>query len=148
MTPQTRAEASAAAMLAEDAASRAMGICLDHVSPGRARCVLRVGAEHLNGHGICHGGIIFTLADTAFAVACNSYNQKVVAQHNSISYLAPAAPGADLVAEATEVARAGRSGLYDVIVRDGDTVIAVFRGASRVISGAHFAEPAPTAPGP
>lgn len=100
MDPQTRAEACAAAMLAEDAASRGLGITPNRVAPGAASCALHVCPAHLNGHGICHGGIIFTLADTAFALACNSYNQKVVAQHNTISYLAPGRAGARLVAEA------------------------------------------------
>lgn len=137
MDPQTLAEASAAAMLDEDAASRGMGIALVQVRPGRARCSLVVRADHLNGHGICHGGVIFTLADTAFAVACNSYNQRVVAQHNSISYLAPARSGQELIAEAVEVSRSGRSGIYDVTVTQGETVVAVFRGASRQVQGQH-----------
>jgi acyl-CoA thioesterase len=145
MDPQTRAEACADAMLAADAASRRLGITLDRVAPGAATCVLEVGDGHLNGHGICHGGIIFTLADTAFAVACNSYNHKAVAQHNTISYLAPGREGARLVAEAVEVSRSGRSGIYDVTVHDGVTVIALFRGASRLIGGQHVAEDA--APG-
>lgn len=143
MTPQTRAEASAAAMLAEDAASRSLGIMLEQVAPGMASCSLRVEARHLNGHGICHGGFIFTLADTAFAVACNSYNQKAVAQHNTISYLAPGRAGAVLLAEAVEVSRSGRSGIYDVTVRDGATIIALFRGASRQIGGTHVPEDSP-----
>ncbi|WP_424966462.1 hydroxyphenylacetyl-CoA thioesterase PaaI [Dinoroseobacter sp. S375] len=137
MDPQTLAEASAAAMLDEDAASRGMGIALVQVRPGAARCHLMVRADHLNGHGICHGGVIFTLADTAFAVACNSYNQRVVAQHNSISYLAPARSGEELIAEAVEVSRSGRSGIYDVTVTQGETVVAVFRGASRQVQGQH-----------
>lgn len=140
MDPQTRAEACAAAMLEEDAASRGMGILLEEVRPGHARCSLQVRADHLNGHGICHGGVIFTLADTAFAVACNSYNARVVAQHNSISYLAPATLGTTLIAEAEEVSRAGRSGIYDVRVLQGETLIAVFRGASRQVSGTHLPE--------
>lgn len=140
MDPQTLAEASAAAMLAEDAASRGLGIVVDAVRPGQARCSLEVQPEHLNGHGICHGGVIFTLADTAFAVACNSYNQRVVAQHNSISYLAPAVSGSRLVAEAAEVSRTGRSGIYDVRVLQGDTLIALFRGTSRQVRGTHVPE--------
>lgn len=143
MTPQTRAEASAAAMLAGDAASRSLGITLEEVGPGTACCSLRVEDGHLNGHGICHGGFIFTLADTAFAVACNSYNQKAVAQHNTISYLAPGRAGALLRAEAVEVSRSGRSGVYDVTVRDGATIIALFRGASRQIGGTHVPEDSP-----
>lgn len=140
MKPQDRAEASAAAMLADDAASRSLGITLEHVAPGFAAMTMRIEDWHLNGHGICHGGFIFTLADTAFAVACNSYNRRVVAQHNVITYIAPARSGAHLRAEAIEVSRAGRSGLYDVAVWDGQTKIAEFRGACREISGRHFNE--------
>lgn len=143
MDPQDRAEAVAAAMLEKDTASRVLGIVLDQVAPGLATCSLRVAPDHLNGHGICHGGVIFTLADTAFAVACNSYNQKAVAQHNTISYLKPGRSGALLVAKAQEVARTGRSGIYDVTVFDGTTRIALFRGASRQIEGQHVSEPTP-----
>jgi acyl-CoA thioesterase len=140
MTPQNRAEACAAVMLADDAASRSLGITLEHVAPGFAAMTMRVEDWLLNGHGICHGGFVFTLADTAFAVACNSYNRRVVAQHNVITYLAPGRRGATLRAEAIEVARTGRSGLYDVSVWDAQTKIAEFRGASREIAGRHFDE--------
>lgn len=140
MDPQARAEESAVAMLAKDEASRRLGIALEDVRPGRAVCSMRVTEAHLNGHGMCHGGFLFTLADTAFAVACNSYNQKAVAQHNSISYLAPGRLDAFLVARATEVSRTGRSGIYDVVILDGTTKIAVFRGASRQVGGQHFRE--------
>ncbi|WP_425093035.1 hydroxyphenylacetyl-CoA thioesterase PaaI [Tropicimonas sp. S265A] len=140
MKPQDRAEASAAALLAEDAASRSLGITLEHVAPGFAAMTMRVEDWLLNGHGICHGGFVFTLADTAFAVACNSYNRRVVAQHNVITYLAPGLRGTTLRAEAIEISRTGRSGLYDVSVWDGQTKIAEFRGASREVSGRHFNE--------
>ncbi|MDJ0857735.1 MAG: hydroxyphenylacetyl-CoA thioesterase PaaI [Dinoroseobacter sp.] len=140
MKPQDRAETSAAAMLADDTASRALGITLEHVAPGFAAMTMRVEDWHLNGHGICHGGVIFTLADTAFAVACNSYNRRVVAQHNMITYIAPVESGATLRAEAVEVSRTGRSGLYDVGVWDGQTKVAEFRGASRELDGRHFRE--------
>ncbi|MEM9394046.1 MAG: hydroxyphenylacetyl-CoA thioesterase PaaI [Pseudomonadota bacterium] len=140
MKPKDRAEASAAAMLADDAASRSLGITLEHVAPGFASMTMRVEAWHLNGHGICHGGVIFMLADTTFAVACNSYNRRVVAQHNMITYIAPVQSGATLRAEAIEVSRTGRSGLYDVGVWDGKTKVAEFRGASREVPGRHFNE--------
>ena len=95
----------------------------------------------LNGHKICHGGFIFTLADSCFAFACNSYNQLTVAQQNQITYVAPGKADEQLTARATEVSRTGRSGIYDVIVsgEDGRTV-ALFRGLSRSIKGQHFSE--------
>lgn len=95
--------------------------------------------HHTNGHGICHGGFTFTLADSAFAFACNSYNQVVVAQHNWISFIAPAALGDRLMAQAREITRSGRSGLYDVrVTNQGGKLIAEFRGASRAMKGQHF----------
>lgn len=141
MTPEDRAKRAAAAMWEKDAASRWMGVSLDDVGPGHARLSLTVRPEHLNGHGICHGGVIFTLADTAFAFACNSHNRVAVAQHNSISYLSPGQGGETLTAEAREVSLTGRSGLTDVTVTGGDgRIVALFRGASRQIAGTHFPE--------
>ena len=125
-------------MWADDRASKWLGLSLDAVGPGTATMSMTVAAHHANGHGICHGGFIFTLADSAFAFACNSYNRHAVAQHNTISFLRPGKLGATLIATAREVSLAGRSGIYDVTVRDGDTVIAEFRGASRTIDGQHF----------
>ena len=143
MTPQERAERSAAAMWAGDAASKHLGMTLDATGPGRAALSFTVQPEHLNGHGICHGGYIFTLADSAFAFACNSYNRTVVAQHVSITYLSPARAGERLSAEAAEVSLSGRSGVYDVTVTGGDgRKVALFRGASRQIEGQHFKEEA------
>lgn len=141
MTEQERARRSAEAMMANDAASKWLGARLDEVGPGRAVMSMAVEPHHLNGHGMCHGGFIFALADTAFAFACNSYNQKVVAQHNSISYLTPGQPGERLVATAVEVSRSGRSGVYDVAVTGGDgRQVALFRGGSRQVKGQHFEE--------
>ncbi|SPH24656.1 Acyl-coenzyme A thioesterase PaaI [Defluviimonas aquaemixtae] len=141
MTPQDRAERSAATMWAGDAASKLLGMTLDAVGPGRAVLSFTVGPEHLNGHGICHGGYIFTLADSAFAFACNSYNRIVVAQHNAITYLSPGREGERLKAEAVEVSLNGRSGTYDVTVTGGDgRKVALFRGASRQVEGQHFEE--------
>jgi acyl-CoA thioesterase len=98
-----------------------------------------VEKHHTNGHDICHGGFIFALADSAFAFACNSYNQVAVAQHNTISFIAPSFQGDRLTAVAREVTRNGRSGLYDVRVTNQDgRLIAELRGASRVIKGTHF----------
>lgn len=141
MTPQERAERSAEAMFAADRASPWFGMSKPQVAPGRARMTLKVEAHHCNGHDICHGGVIFALADSTFAFACNSYNAATVAQHNSISFLAPARAGDTLAAEAAEVSRSGRSGLYDVTVRNQDgLLVAAFRGASRTIRGQNFEE--------
>jgi len=141
MTPQERAEKSAAAMWADDGASQWLGMSLDHVAPGAAVLSMEIGPQHLNGHGMCHGGIIYALADSAFAFACNSYNRQVVAQQNSITYLSPGQLGERLTATAREVALSGRSGIYDVSVTAPDgRVVAEFRGGSRQIKGRHFEE--------
>ena len=141
MTPEERANRSAAAMRTKDRAADWFGHEIVAVGPGTATLRMRVAEHHLNGHAICHGGVIFTLADTAFAYACNSHNRLVVAQHNTISYLAPGKPGEVLTAEAVEVSRAGRSGIYDVTVTGEDgRKVALFRGASRQIDGQHFEE--------
>ncbi len=147
MTDQERAEQAAAAMWAADNASQALGMVLESIAPGRAVFTMKVAQNMLNGHGFCHGGYIFTLADTAFAFACNSYNLSNVAQHNSISYLNPVQPDETLRAEAFEVSRAGRSGIYDVCVtgKDGRQV-AQFRGHSRQVRGTLFEETTSTMP--
>jgi acyl-CoA thioesterase len=139
MTPEEIARRSADAMWARDDASKWLGARLDAVGPGTASMSMMVERHHTNGHDICHGGFIFTLADSAFAFACNSYNQVAVAQHNTISFIAPSFQGDRLTAIAREVTRNGRSGLYDVrVTNQDDRLIAEFRGASRVIKGAHF----------
>lgn len=141
MTPQDRAERSAAAMWATDAASKWLGITLDAVGPGTATMSLEVQDHHLNGHLICHGGYIFTLADSTFAYACNSYNAITVAQQNSVTYLSPGQPGERLTASAVESARTGRSGVYDITVTGSDgRKVALFRGLSRTIKGYNFEE--------
>lgn len=141
MTPQERAEKSAAAMWDADAASKWLGMRLDAIGPGTATLSFQVQAHHLNGHKICHGGYISTLADSAFAFACNSYNKVTVAQENSITYLSPGRPNERLVAKAVEIARQGRSGVYDVTVTGDDgRMVAVFRGLSRTIKGQNFEE--------
>jgi len=141
MTPEERAERSAAAMWETDAASKWLGMSLDAVGPGTCTMSFQVEPHHLNGHKICHGGYIFTLADSAFAFACNSYNTLTVAQENSITFLAPGQPGERLTAIATEAARTGRSGVYDVTVTGSDgRKIALFRGLSRTIKGQLFEE--------
>jgi len=141
MTPEDRARRAAEAMWTTDAASAWVGLRLDDVGPGTARMSLTLRDEHMNGHGICHGGFIFTLADSAFAFACNSHNRVAVAQHNSISYLSPGQNGEMLIAEAREVSLTGRLGITDVVVTGGDgRQVALFRGASRQIKGTHFNE--------
>ena len=144
MTPQERAEKSAEAMWTRDRSSKWRGARLDSVGPGTAVMSFEVEDHHLNGHDICHGGFIFTLADSTFAFACNSYNQATLAQQNSITYVSPGRGGERLTATAVEVSRMGRSGIYDVTVTapDGRTV-ALFRGLSRTIKGQNFEEDTP-----
>lgn len=134
--PQALAEACAAAMWAEDRASAGLGMELLSVAPGHASLAMRVRDDMTNGHGSCHGGFIFALADSAFAFACNAHDVRAVAQHCSVTFLSPGRLGDRLVAEAVERVREGRSGLYDVTVRDGEgRPIAEFRGHSRTIGG-------------
>ena len=124
-------------MLADDAATRALDISLDRIGPGEAVAAMTVRPDMLNGHRTCHGGYIFTLADTAFAFACNSRNRRAVAQQCSVTFLAPAREGDRLTAHATERHLVGRSGVYDVAVSSGAGPIAEFRGLSRTVSGFH-----------
>jgi acyl-CoA thioesterase len=132
--PQALAQRSAAAMYEADLASRHLGIEIDHVAPGQATARMVVRDTMINGHDICHGGYVFLLADTAFAFACNTYGPTTVAATCGITFLAPAHLGDELIAQATERHRAGRSGIYDVTVRLPDTtVIAEFRGQSRTL---------------
>lgn len=139
MTPQELAEACAQAMWNDDSASQRLGMTLDHVAPGEATLSMTVTDAMLNGHGNCHGGYMFTLADSAFAFACNGYNQLAVAQHCSITYLTPGRKGDRLTAAAREVSRRGRSGIYDIRIanQDGEPV-AEFRGHSRTVKGTHL----------
>ena len=141
MTPQERAERSAAAMWSKDVAAQAAGMELTRIAPGLAAMTMSVRDDMLNGHAICHGGYIFTLADTAFAYACNSHNNLVVAQENTITFLAPGKKGEMLTASADEISLTGRSGVYDVLVTGEDgRKVALFRGLSRQIKGQHFEE--------
>jgi acyl-CoA thioesterase len=123
----------AAAMYERDEASKHLGIEISDVGPGRARARMRVTASMVNGHDIVHGGYVFLLADNAFAFACNTYGQVTVAAAAEVVFVAPAGLGDELVADAVERTRFGRSGIYDVTVRRGgdDAVIAEFRGHSR-----------------
>jgi acyl-CoA thioesterase len=119
------------AMYARDAASQALGMALEEVRPGSARLRMTVRADMVNGHGTCHGGLVFALADSAFAFACNSHDVVTVAAGCSIDFLAPASEGDELVAVAEERFREGRLGVYDVEVRRADgALVATFRGRS------------------
>jgi acyl-CoA thioesterase len=132
--PQALAQRSAKAMYDADLASRHLGIQISDVAPGRATARMQVRDTMLNGHAICHGGYVFLLADTAFAFACNTYGPTTVAAACDVVFLGPAHLGDELIAEATERHRFGRSGIYDVTVRRPDaTVIAEFRGHSRTL---------------
>ena len=123
-------------MFERDPASQALGMALDAIRPGYARMSMRVRDDMLNGHGTCHGGYIFMLADSAFAFACNSHNFNTVGAGCTIDYLAPARAGDVLVAEAVEQALAGKTGVYDVVVTDQDgRKVALFRGKSHRVAG-------------
>jgi len=133
---QALCERVIAAMYARDPASQAMGMRLGPAAPGRAEVTMTVRADMLNGHAICHGGFIFTLADSAFAYACNSYNLSTVASGCAIDFVAPAREGDVLVARAQERSVSGRTGVYDIDVKNqrGET-IAYFRGKSYRVKG-------------
>ena len=127
----------ARAMLSREGTGPAWGVEIEAVGPGFCRLGMVLRPDMLNGHGNAHGGMIFALADTAFAYACNSRNETTVAQSATIAFLAPAAAGDVLIAEAREAARSGRSGVYQVSVKTADgRAIAEFTGLSRTIGGA------------
>jgi acyl-CoA thioesterase len=134
--PQQTAERAVAALYDRDPASRQLGMRVLEAGPGRAKVAMAVTAHMVNGHATCHGGLIFALADSAFAFACNSYNQNTLAAAASIDYLAPARLDDTLTAEAREVWRARRSGIYEVTVSNqhGERV-ALFRGRSHQVDG-------------
>jgi acyl-CoA thioesterase len=141
MTADDLAKACAAAMWEDDRATQKLGISLDRVAPGSATLSMTITDDMTNGHGMCHGGYIFTLADSAFAFACNTYNQRTVAQHCSVSFLASAFSGDRLTATAREVSRRGRGGIYDIsVVNQNGEQLAEFRGHSRTIKGTHLPE--------
>lgn len=134
--PQTLAERVRDGMFANDAASRGLGMRFDAVGPGYARMRMKVREDMLNGFRICHGGFITTLADSAFAFACNSHNEQTVASGVSVDFMAPGRPGDELVAEAKEVFVAGRTGVYDITVTNQEgELIAVMRGKSYRLKG-------------
>jgi acyl-CoA thioesterase len=135
LSPEDLARACAEAMWKEDGASQGLGMNIVEIGPGRATLSMTIQSHMTNGHGIAHGGFIFTLADSAFAFACNSHNERAVAAQGSISFIRPGKLGDQLIAAAREISRSGRSGIYDVRVSAGNDVIAEFRGHSRVIGG-------------
>jgi acyl-CoA thioesterase len=118
-----------AALYAGDSVSQALGIEVLDVAPGRVRVAMTVRSDMANGHGICHGGVLFTLADSAFAFACNSHGEPMVAAGASIEFLAPTHQGERVIASATETSRSERHGIYDVVIaRQSGAPIAHFRG--------------------
>src|SRR5579864_1430850 len=129
------ARACADAMWKEDNASRDLGMEILRVGPGEAELTMTIQPHMVNGHGIAHGGFIFLLADSAFAFACNSRNERTVAAQCDISFIRPARLGDRMVATAREISKTGRSGIYDVRVTVNDVAIAELRGHSRSIGG-------------
>lgn len=136
LSGQALAEACAQALWDDDPASQRLGMAIAHIGPGRAALTMTVTEAMANGHGTCHGGFIFTLADSAFAFACNTVDQRSVAQQAAITFVAPAFVGDHLTATAREISRRGRGGITDVTVTNqkGET-IAEFRGHSRTVKG-------------
>jgi acyl-CoA thioesterase len=142
-TPQQVADYVRDGMLKNDAATQGLGMDVREVGPGLATVTMKVRGDMLNGHAICHGGFISTLADSAFAFACNSYDELTVASGFAIDFLAPARKDDLLTARCVEVSKAGRTGVYDVEVRNQrDERIAIFRGRSYTVKG----KPAVTPP--
>ena len=135
-SPDELARACADAMWKEDNASGGLGMEILDIGAGRATLTMIVKPNMVNGHGIAHGGFIFTLADSTFAFACNSYNERAVAAHCNISFIRPGKLGDRLVATGREISRSGRSGIYDIRVTVDDVVVAELRGHSRTIGGA------------
>ena len=135
LSPDDLARACADAMWKDDSASSGLGMKIVDIGPGRATLTMTVQPHMVNGQRIAHGGFIFALADSAFAFACNSHNEKAVAAQGNITFIRSGRLGDKLVATAREISRSGRSGIYDVRVTVGDEVIAEFRGHSRTIGG-------------
>jgi len=133
---QRVAKLAADRLFGSDQASQMLGMTIDSIAPGSAQVSMRVRADMVNGHGICHGGLIFALADSAFAFACNSHGDNTVAAGAAIEFLAPGRIGDLLTASASERWRAGRSGIYEIEVRnDRGEAIALFRGRSHQVAG-------------
>jgi acyl-CoA thioesterase len=136
LSPDDLARACADAMWKNDDASKGLGMEILEVKAGEAVLAMTVKPHMVNGHGIAHGGFIFLLADSAFAFACNSHNERAVAAQNNISFILPGKLGDRLIATAREISRTGRSGIYDVRVTVDEISIAELRGHSRTIGGA------------
>ncbi len=143
-TPQQVAEATREAMLKDDHATKSLGIRIEAVGPGSCTASMTVRQDMLNGHAICHGGLITTLADSAFAFACNAYNEVTVASGFDVNLLAAARLGDVLTAQAVELSKAGRTGVYDISVRNQrGEAIAAFRGRSYTMKGKPLVEGLP-----
>jgi acyl-CoA thioesterase len=140
LAPDDLARACAEAMWKQDDASQGLGMEIVEIKPGQATLAMTVQPQMVNGQRIAHGGFIFTLADSAFAFACNTHNERVVAAQGNITFIRPGKLGDCLVAVAREISRNGRSGIYDVRVTANDVVIAEFRGHSRSIGGTWLPE--------
>lgn len=141
LSPQALAEACAEAMWNDDTTSRRLEMRIERIAPGEAVLSMAIREDMLNGHGNAHGGYIFSLADSAFAFACNTYNQRTVGHQAAITYMAPGREGDRLTAVAREVHRAGRNGIYDVhVTNDRGEPVAEFRGHSRTVKGTHLPE--------
>lgn len=136
VTEDHRARRIAEHMFAREGTAPAWGLSIDEVRVGYARVAMTVRADMLNGHGLAHGAMVFAVADSAFAYACNSRNLATVAQGASIVFLSAAQSGERLVAEAVERAIEGRSGVYEIVVRAGERVVAVMQGQSRATGAA------------
>jgi acyl-CoA thioesterase len=140
---QALAERVAKAMFADDRASQAMGMRIVRVGPGTAELTMTVRGDMVNGHATCHGGVIFSLADSAFAFACNGGNERTVASGCSIEFVAPAREGDVLTAIAVERSASGRTGVYDIdVINQRGEKIAFFRGKSYRIKGPVIPDPA------
>jgi acyl-CoA thioesterase len=136
MTPQQTAELVRDGMFARDRAAQSLAMRITHIAPGEATIEMAVRDDMLNGFDTCHGGFITTLGDTAFAYACNTRNELTVASGLSVDFVAPGRPGDVLVAEAKELSQAGRTGVYDVTIRNRQgQLIALFRGKSYSMKG-------------
>ena len=136
LSPDDLARACADAMWQDDDASKGLGMEIRQIRPGEATLTMTVKPHMVNGQGIAHGGFIFLLADSAFAFACNSHNERAVAAQCDISFIRPGKLGDLLIATAREISRTGRSGIYDISVTADDTPIAELRGHSRTVGGA------------
>lgn len=144
MTPQQIAEQVREEMLAEDAATHWMGIAIREIGPGSCTADMTVRKEMVNGHGIAHGGLITTLADSAFAFACNAYNEVTVASGFDVNLLASARQGDVLTARAREISKSGRTGVYDIeVTNQHGEAVAAFRGRSYTMKGRAIVEGLP-----